>query len=401
MSATESFERSSEQMKISAGHRMPITTEEIIKYPDAVPVSDIFAEGVPLLTKGVPFKELFSSIPAEQLIEKLKNAGVKQFEVLISQELAWDVLMDQLIKLDPSITVVDENVKAKALCLLNEIHENIMKDGDSIFPKDSLYQHAGELARAVSEAAQIGLSLIRTDEGNYTVAHSLNVALLCGYISSRMARTGSIPEYMVEKSVLAGLLFDMGNALVPKEIANKTEKLSAEEFRSVQEHVLASVELCERAKILDEDVLDGIRSHHERYDGSGYLNGLAGEQIPFIARLIAVADTFDAMTSRRAFRGAVSSKASSSVIISANETLYDPEICKVFLAGTGIYPPGTMVELSNGVYGMVVAVTEGNLLQPKVAVSEGLNHRIVNLTQERLFIRRSLDAQAADNPFDK
>jgi len=145
----------------------------------------------------------------------------------------------------------------------------------------------------------------------------------------------------------------------------------------------------------DPDILLGIRHHHERWDGSGYPDGLKGKDIPLIARILAVADTFDAMTSDRSYKQAVSAKAAFNFVMSANETHFDPEVCKVLLSGMGIYPPGSVVELSDGTIGTVAASTEGNLLQPKIMVKEpDGTTRIIELHKEvhrKLFIKRALD----------
>ena len=391
-------------MKIGSGHRVVIPVKDILKYPSACLTNDLLSESdsTVLVPAHVPVKQLIEAYDSPAgIIDFLNSLGIEKIEATISQELTLEKLLEQLTVLDPSIKVVNPEVNDKALCLLKKIFSSLESDSDFIIPKQELEDISRELSQEIRETSQIALSLVSAQEGYYAEAHMLNVALLCGYIAKRMATNGQIEDKMIDKAVLAGLLFDIGNSTLPKEITEKKGKLTKEELEVMHGHTLESARISERAGITDPDILSGIRSHHERYDGSGYPQKLVGEEIPFIARLLAVTDTFDAMTTRRVHKGAVSSKASSSVIISSNETLFDPQICKVFLSGTGIYPPGTMVELSNGLFGTVVASTEGNLLQPKVAVNndDGTPH-VLNLTEAKLFIRRSLDAQAAENPFD-
>ena len=141
---------------------------------------------------------------------------------------------------------------------------------------------------------------------------------------------------------------------------------------------------------------EGIAYHHERYDGSWYHKGLVGTQIPILARILAVADTFDAMTSPRVYKDAVSSKMSFNFIMSANETEFDPDICKIFLAGMGIYPPGAIVELSDGRVARVAAVTAGNFLQPKVTLKENGIQRVLDLHSDHLYIKRDLDIEPTE-----
>jgi HD-GYP domain-containing protein (c-di-GMP phosphodiesterase class II) len=166
----------------------------------------------------------------------------------------------------------------------------------------------------------------------------------------------------------------------------------------MRNHVNESVSICKLSGIDDKDLLDGIAAHHERYDGSGYHKGLVGDQIPILARVLAVADTFDAMTSPKVYKDAVSSKMSFNFIMSANETQFAPEICKIFITGMGVYPPGTIVELSDGRIATVAAITSGNLLQPKVTLREDGGQKVIDLYTERLFIKRSMDDDRPEMP---
>jgi HD-GYP domain len=391
-------------MKIGSGHRVVIPVKDILKYPSACLTNDLLSESdsTVLVPAHVPIKQLIESYEKPgDIINVFNDMGIQKIEATITQDLTLENLLDQLSVLDPSIKIVNPEVNEKALGLLKKIFLSLESDPGFVIPKAELEAIGQELSHEIRETSQIALSLVSAQEGYYAEAHMLNVALLCGYIVKRMAQTDQTEDNMIDKAILAGLLFDIGNAVLPKEITEKKGKLTSEELGVMRGHALESAHIGERAGITDTDILNGIRSHHERYDGSGYPQKLEGEEIPFIARLLAVTDTFDAMTTRRVHKGAVSTKASSSVIISSNETLFDPQICKVFLSGTGIYPPGTMVELSNGLFGTVVASTEGNLLQPKVAVNkDDGTPQVLNLTEARLFIRRSLDAQAAENPLD-
>ena len=191
--------------------------------------------------------------------------------------------------------------------------------------------------------------------------------------------------------MLAGLLFDIGKTAVPKEILNKEGRLTPDETVIMRNHVKESVSICKLSGIDDKELMEGIASHHERYDGSGYDKGLVGNQIPMLGRILAVADTFDAMTSSRVYKDAVSSKISFNFIMSANETEFDPDICKIFIAGMGVYPPGTIVELSDGRIATVAAMTSGNLLQPKVTLKENGEQRVIDLGTENLYIKRSME----------
>jgi HD-GYP domain-containing protein (c-di-GMP phosphodiesterase class II) len=239
--------------------------------------------------------------------------------------------------------------------------------------------------------SQIAISLISSNVDEYTQSHAVNVSLLAGYIAKKLVEDQKAPASLMDRTVLAGLLFDIGKTRVPREILDKRGDLSAKEMVVMRRHVDESLSICKEAGVTDKEIMEGIATHHERYDGSGYPKGLVGTQIPIIGRILAVADTFDAMTSPRVYKNAVSSKLSFNFIMSANETEFDPDICKIFIAGMGVYPPGSNVELSNGKVATVVAMTSGNLLQPKVTYKENGETKIIDLAAERLFVRKSLD----------
>ncbi|EKE04382.1 MAG: response regulator receiver modulated metal dependent phosphohydrolase [uncultured bacterium] len=130
---------------------------------------------------------------------------------------------------------------------------------------------------------------------------------------------------------LAGLLHDIGMIGVPESIINKPGTLSQEEYNSIKEHVTYGVKILEEIKQL-ESVISSIKSHHERYDGTGYPHGLKGDQIPIGAKIIAVADTYDAMTSDRAYRKGLTHEVAVAEIQIGAGTQFDPDIINAFVA---------------------------------------------------------------------
>lgn len=160
----------------------------------------------------------------------------------------------------------------------------------------------------------------------YSSGHSQRVA----ETSVAIARELGLPQDGIEKIRLAGLIHDIGKIGVRESVLNKQGILSDEEFRHVKchckigEHILAPV-------MGDEEILKVVRHHHERYDGTGYPDRLSGEQIPVGARILAVSDTFDAMTSERPYRPAMSAEAACAEIKRCEGTQFDPEVADAFL----------------------------------------------------------------------
>jgi len=139
-----------------------------------------------------------------------------------------------------------------------------------------------------------------------------------------------------EKNVLnwASILHDIGKIGVPGSILNKPARLTEEEFDVIKRHSKKGHDILEPLEQLASSCLPGILHHHERYDGNGYPHGLRGEEIPFLARIIAVADTFDAITSNRAYRSARAAEQALAIVEEVAGTQLDPKVVKAF---KGVY----------------------------------------------------------------
>ncbi len=160
----------------------------------------------------------------------------------------------------------------------------------------------------------------------YTNGHSMRVAKY----SSMLARKMGFDEVKVEEIYNMALLHDIGKIGVPDEIINKTSSLTDEEFYVMKKHPKTGYDiLSEMSEIKDLGI--GARWHHERYDGKGYPDGLKGEEIPLQARIICVADAYDAMTSNRSYRSSMSQDKVKTEIIEGRGTQFDPGIADVML----------------------------------------------------------------------
>jgi HD-GYP domain-containing protein (c-di-GMP phosphodiesterase class II) len=383
-------------VKTSSSYKKRIDIGQLLDNPDAYLVHDIMSVtgASVLIPSKVPIGKIIEGLETPgKLIETLDRMGVRKVEISVPDEIDDAEMVARLKELDPSVTIVDNEVTRRAQTVIDNIFAQASIEEKFSIPVDVVSELGRDISAEVAKTSQIALSMVESNLDSYSRDHALNVSMLAGYISKKLSDTGKIAPLMVEKAVLSGLLFDIGKTAVPNEILHKAGKLAPEEMVIMRNHVGESVSICKLSGVNDKDILDGIASHHERYDGSGYHKGLVGTQIPILGRILAVADTFDAMTSPRVYKDAVSSKMSFNFIMSANETEFDPDICKIFLAGMGIYPPGAIVELSDGRVARVAAVTAGNLLQPKVTLRENGAQRVLDLHSEGLFIKRSLDVE--------
>jgi hypothetical protein len=160
----------------------------------------------------------------------------------------------------------------------------------------------------------------------YTCGHSERVALLARLLSGQ----AGLPEPLIERIYMAGLLHDVGKIGVPENVLQKTGKLTDEEFKQMKKHPEIGARILRDIKQV-ADILPGVLHHHERYDGRGYPTGLAGKDIPLMGRLICVADCFDAMTSNRTYRKALPLEVALTEMRRCAGTQFDPELIDAFL----------------------------------------------------------------------
>lgn len=172
---------------------------------------------------------------------------------------------------------------------------------------------------------------------SFTLGRSRRVT----FFSLKMAQALNLPVEEIGKLELAGLLHDIGMIGVSEDILNKTEALTDEEYESIKKHVNYGVKILDDIKQL-KDVVEIIKYHHERYDGTGYPNGLKGEDIPLNARIIAIADTYDSMVSNRSYRTGLSHEEALHRLEEQVGRQFDPTILQCFK--TIIY--GALQEIS-------------------------------------------------------
>ena len=160
----------------------------------------------------------------------------------------------------------------------------------------------------------------------YTRGHSDRVSEFSVLIGKKLG----LPEEQLKILRIGGLFHDIGKIGIPDNILQKESKLTDDEYSEIKNHPSIGVHILGSAEIF-KDIIPIVKHHHERYDGRGYPSGLKGEEIPYIARIAAVADTFDAMTSKRSYRDALDLQVVKDEIKRCEGTQFDPEIAEVFL----------------------------------------------------------------------
>ncbi len=164
----------------------------------------------------------------------------------------------------------------------------------------------------------------------YTHGHSERVALICRWIAEHAAHTGLLTSEQVHEAYFVGLLHDIGKIGIEDWVLRKGGPLTPEELECIHNHPNIGAGILRGIKQM-RDIVPGVLHHHERYDGRGYPQGLSGQEIPILARIVGLADSFDAMTSRRSYRQARSIEEAAEDIRRHLGTQFDPELGSVFL----------------------------------------------------------------------
>ncbi len=198
---------------------------------------------------------------------------------------------------------------------------------------------------------------------DYTYKHCLRVSMLSASVCGELSMT---PD-KTKEVVVAGLLHDIGKSNIDHDIIIKPGKLTNEEFEEIKRHPLIGYNILKAGGNYSPNVLAGVLYHQEKYDGSGYPTGIAGDKIPLIARVLTVCDVFDALTSNRPYRVPWSVAETEEYILGGSGTHFDLEVAQAFLRAFNPYPVGTMVQLSDGRHGVVIAHSS-NVLRPTVRI---------------------------------
>ncbi len=164
----------------------------------------------------------------------------------------------------------------------------------------------------------------------YTRGHSERVAFISRWIAEQLGRVRPVSEKLIHHVYLAGLLHDIGKIGIGEEVLRKNGRLTDAEYAVIQSHPRIGASILSGIHQM-EDIVPGVLGHHERMDGKGYPQGLKGDEISLVARIVSLADAFDAMTSKRVYRNAMTIQKALDIIEDGIGTQFDEEIARVFL----------------------------------------------------------------------
>lgn len=282
---------------------------------------------------------------SKDFIDKLIERGFAG--IYIEDELSKD------IQIEESITVELRNEGV-----------NCLKKMDI----DGCIDVAGRIVEEIVYEGKASLDLLDLRSfDDYTYRHSVNVAVLSTIIGMAMHIKAS---ELVELCTSA-LLHDIGKLQIADEILNKPERLEPEEYEIMKKHAQYSYDMIKDRMDLSAKTKMGVLCHHENEDGSGYPNGLEGEDIHLFAKIIHVADVYDALIAARPYKKPYSSADAIEYLMGGSSIMFNRRIVEIFVRHVPVYPKGMGVKLSDGREGIVLENNCENVLRPKIRLFTG------------------------------
>lgn len=262
-------------------------------------------------------------------------------------------------------TLEEERAQAaKVIASSRKAIESMFKDlrmGKAI-EAEAVMPIVEEISASVTRNVHALISLVRLKTvDDYTYMHSVAVCALM----TALGRELKLSDTEIKQAGLAGLMHDMGKAGIPLQILNKPGSLTDNEFDVIRQHPQLGHDMLLKANISDAVTLDVCLHHHEKMDGSGYPEHLSGDQMTVFAKMGAICDVYDAVTSTRAYKPAWEPGMALKRMASWGGH-FDPDVFKAFVKSLGIYPIGTVVMLKSGRLAVVVKQTPDSLLRPVV-----------------------------------
>ena len=293
----------------------------------------------------------------------------------------------------PYVYIQEEEVKSEAKKedeVYNEASDTIksvmtsLREGKEI-NSEALKETVNDIISHVitNETVFSKLEGIR-DIDNYTYLHSIDV---CIYSLMAGKFLGLKGDELLELGTSAAL-HDIGKSKVPMEVLMKPGKLTPEEFAQMKLHPVYSKEIISNMKGFGKRIADVSSQHHEKWDGSGYPNGIKGKDIDYFARIISVADVYDAITADRVYKKREMPHKAADFILKNRQTQFDADVAEIFINNMTFYHQGTIVLLSSDEVGCVVETVKGLMTRPKINIfaSKGgpplINPYVMDLSEE-------------------
>lgn len=261
-------------------------------------------------------------------------------------------------KADPAKVKLSESVKKRVSEGVQYLYNNSSSEGFM----NTTNSITNDLMKAINDndAIAVDINTLKTSD-EYTFKHSVDVATM----SMIIAKKQGLPREEIYNIGIAGLLHDMGKSKIPTEVLNKPAKLSDEEFAIMKQHTVLGYEILKEKKDFSPGIALAVLQHHEKMDGRGYPMGVSSEKICPYAKILSIADIYDALVTARPYKEAMSQRTAVEIIMSLTTEL-DITAMQSFLESVILYPVDSTVKLSNGEEARVVKNNSGSVLRPIV-----------------------------------
>jgi HD-GYP domain-containing protein (c-di-GMP phosphodiesterase class II) len=309
------------------------------------------------------------------------------YEDAVAQEVEQEVAKETLHRTEDLLQRLEQDIRNGSTLALAEVDEVISDMVDSMVRNPDALMWVMRLRE--KDATTYG-------HGLYASVYLLALGRHLGFPKQQLSHLGTI-----------GLLLDIGKIKLPRELLEKTGSLTTDEYDTIKTHVQLGIDILSESPTLDQDILVGIAQHHERENGTGYPQGLAGPNISLYGRMAAIADCFAALTNQRPYAEAVSAYDALRSLSGWGGDYFHAPIVEQFIQAVGVFPVGSMVELSTGEVAAVISHNKTRRLKPRVLIITGpdktrsahpatmdLLYAPTDANGQSIFIRRGLASGA-------
>lgn len=301
-------------------------------------------DGNILLNAGIVLKRSY--------ISRFKEIGI--FEIYVDDEISRDIVLND---------VVSDETRFEARINIKNAMESI-RYGNSLDVKPI----RNSVSKMIDELMEVKDTMINLQDikiiDQYTFCHSVNVCVLSLITGISMG----YDEEKLKELGIGAMLHDVGKTRIPIEILNKPGGLTDEEFEIIKKHTNIGYEILKKSNMLSTYASYIALTHHERYDGKGYPLGLKGNEVHEFARIVSVADVYDAITSDRVYKRRIKINEAVEYLIGMGDHQFDYNIVRNFIEHVTIYPPGTCVLLNTGDKAIVVDINRKYPNRPIVRI---------------------------------
>jgi putative nucleotidyltransferase with HDIG domain len=280
----------------------------------------------------------------------------------VSPALAAKRAMMERLKQHRADAARIEGAFAKTARTIRDIEKNLFTKPDETTRQ--AHELIGQISDSILCAPELAIHVMGDTLGNEELYfHSLNVTML----SIMIAREVQLPAELASVLGLGALFHDIGRKNIPDKILTKTEPYTASEQHLYELHAQYGYDITQKLQ-LPVAVSAIVRDHHELFDGGGYPRRLKGEAIGVLARIVAIANYYDELCNPLSIAQALTPHEALSMMFAKHRARFDPKLLQVFIRCLGVYPPGTIVQLSNNMTGMVATVNTAKPMRPMLVI---------------------------------